>query len=102
MAVTNYQEVISPLSVSSVQNQPKVLLTCFQRVYALLCQIPSGRVSSYAALSRALSSSARAVGGALRRNPFAPDVPCHRIICADGVSYFLIIAMEENPSEPRR
>jgi methylated-DNA-[protein]-cysteine S-methyltransferase len=22
----------------------------------------------------------------LRRNPFAPEVPCHRIICADGVS----------------
>jgi len=57
-----------------------------KRVYALLCQIPSGKVSSYAALSKAISSSPRAVGGALRRNPFAPDVPCHRIICADGVS----------------
>ena len=22
----------------------------------------------------------------MRRNPFAPEVPCHRIICADGVS----------------
>ncbi|KAN0102926.1 methylated-DNA--cysteine S-met [Hyaloscypha variabilis] len=62
MAVTEYQE----------------------RVYALLCQIPKGRVSSYACLSKALSSSPRAVGGALRRNPFAPEVPCHRIICADG------------------
>ncbi|KAK0101158.1 hypothetical protein ONS95_012862 [Cadophora gregata] len=62
MAVTEYQE----------------------RVYALLRQIPSGRVSSYAELSRALSSSPRAVGGALRRNPFAPEVPCHRIICAGG------------------
>jgi methylated-DNA-[protein]-cysteine S-methyltransferase len=57
-----------------------------KRVYALLCQIPSGKVSSYAALSKAISSSPRAVGGALRRNPFAPEVPCHRIICADGVS----------------
>ncbi|TVY31647.1 Methylated-DNA--protein-cysteine methyltransferase [Lachnellula subtilissima] len=62
MAVTEYQE----------------------RVYALLLQIPSGKVSSYASLSTALASSPRAVGGALRRNPFAPDVPCHRIICADG------------------
>ncbi|KAG9232103.1 DNA binding methylated-DNA--cysteine S-methyltransferase [Amylocarpus encephaloides] len=55
-----------------------------ERVYTLLLQIPSGTVSSYAALSRALSSSPRAVGGALRRNPYAPRVPCHRIICADG------------------
>lgn len=56
------------------------------RVYTLLQQIPEGRVSTYAALSKALSSSPRAVGGALRRNPYAPRVPCHRIISADGVS----------------
>ncbi|TVY52309.1 Methylated-DNA--protein-cysteine methyltransferase [Lachnellula cervina] len=64
MAVTEYQE----------------------RVYALLLQIPHGKVSSYACLSAALgtNSSPRAVGGALRRNPFAPDVPCHRVICANG------------------
>ncbi|PMD28456.1 DNA binding methylated-DNA--cysteine S-methyltransferase [Hyaloscypha hepaticicola] len=55
-----------------------------ERVYALLCQIPKGKVSSYACLSKALSSSPRAVGGALRRNPFAPEVPCHRIINASG------------------
>ncbi|KAK5683041.1 hypothetical protein LTS10_004571 [Elasticomyces elasticus] len=54
------------------------------RVYALLNQIPRGKVSTYAALSKALDSSPRAVGGALRRNPFAPDVPCHRVISADG------------------
>lgn len=56
------------------------------RVYTLLQQIPEGRVSTYAALSKALGSSPRAVGGALRRNPYAPRVPCHRIISADGVS----------------
>lgn len=55
------------------------------RVYTLLQQIPEGKVSTYAALSNALGSSPRAVGGALRRNPFAPEVPCHRIISADGV-----------------
>ncbi|KAH6684689.1 DNA binding methylated-DNA--cysteine S-methyltransferase [Halenospora varia] len=60
-------------------------VTDFQeRVYTLLRQIPSGKVSSYAALSKALSSSPRAIGGALRRNPYAPEVPCHRVICADG------------------
>jgi O-6-methylguanine DNA methyltransferase len=31
-----------------------------------------------------LGSSPRAVGGALRNNPFAPTVPCHRIVAASG------------------
>jgi methylated-DNA-[protein]-cysteine S-methyltransferase len=31
-----------------------------------------------------LNSSPRAVGGALRCNPFAPEVPCHRVIASDG------------------
>jgi methylated-DNA-[protein]-cysteine S-methyltransferase len=64
-----------------------VKVTEFQsRVYELLSQIPEGKVSTYAAMSKALDSSPRAVGGACRRNPFAPQVPCHRVIQADGVS----------------
>lgn len=64
----------------------EVKVTEFQsRVYALLKQIPKGRISTYAEMAKALGSSPRAVGGALRVNPFAPEVPCHRIIQADGV-----------------
>ncbi|KEI40121.1 uncharacterized protein L969DRAFT_86746 [Mixia osmundae IAM 14324] len=62
-------------------------LTAFQwRVYDLLHSqiIPAGRVTSYESLARRLSSSPRAVGGALRRNPFAPVVPCHRVVKASG------------------
>jgi methylated-DNA-[protein]-cysteine S-methyltransferase len=63
-------------------------VTAFQeRVYTLLKQIPSGRVTTYAAMARALGSSPRAVGGALRVNPFAPEVPCHRCIASTGVRY---------------
>ncbi|TAQ90660.1 hypothetical protein B7494_g963 [Chlorociboria aeruginascens] len=81
MAVSEFQEVSHVLTLTSSEKETD---TKYQRVYALLLQIPAGKVSSYAALSRALSSSPRAVGGALRRNPYAPEVPCHRIICADG------------------
>ena len=35
-------------------------------------------------MSDFLNSSPRAVGNALRNNPFAPRVPCHRIVAADG------------------
>ncbi|KAF1815427.1 DNA binding methylated-DNA--cysteine S-methyltransferase [Eremomyces bilateralis CBS 781.70] len=60
-------------------------VTEFQtRVYALLQQIPEGKITSYAAMAKALGSSPRAVGGALRNNPFAPEVPCHRCIASTG------------------
>ncbi|KAL6703802.1 hypothetical protein ACN47E_009101 [Coniothyrium glycines] len=55
-----------------------------ERVYAALQQIPEGRVTTYAAISKALGSSPRAVGGALRVNPFCPEVPCHRCIASTG------------------
>ncbi|GAA5987143.1 hypothetical protein JCM5350_003860 [Sporobolomyces pararoseus] len=60
-------------------------VTAFQwRLYDLLLQVPPGKVSTYGQLSSILSSSPRAVGSALRNNPFAPFVPCHRIIATNG------------------
>ena len=46
-------------------------------------QVPPGRVTTYAGLARAAAGSARAVGSAMRRNPRAPEVPCHRVIRSD-------------------
>ncbi|KAF2399503.1 DNA binding methylated-DNA--cysteine S-methyltransferase [Trichodelitschia bisporula] len=69
-------------SINPKTNKP---VSAYQaRVWALLLQIPAGRIASYAALSRALQSSPRAVGGACRTNPFAPGVPCHRVISSTG------------------
>jgi O-6-methylguanine DNA methyltransferase len=56
-----------------------------ERVYTALQQIPEGKITSYAAMAKALGSSPRAVGGALRINPFAPEIPCHRCIASTGV-----------------
>lgn len=55
-----------------------------KRVWAALCAIPRGRFTTYALLSRHLGTSPRAVGNALRRNPFAPGVPCHRVVATGG------------------
>ncbi|KAK4175886.1 6-O-methylguanine DNA methyltransferase [Triangularia setosa] len=56
-------------------------ITSFERkVYHLLLTIPPGSFTTYALLSTHLKSSPRAVGNALRKNPFAPGVPCHRVI----------------------
>ncbi|KAJ5051842.1 uncharacterized protein L3040_001612 [Drepanopeziza brunnea f. sp. 'multigermtubi'] len=55
-----------------------------KRVLTTLCQVPRGRYTTYGAMAKHLSSSARAVGNALRNNPFAPEVPCHRVLASGG------------------
>ncbi|KPV76180.1 uncharacterized protein RHOBADRAFT_34801, partial [Rhodotorula graminis WP1] len=52
------------------------------QLYDLLLTVPPGSVTTYAQLATLLDSSARAVGSALRNNPFAPFVPCHRVIAS--------------------
>ena len=54
--------------------------------YQALLQIPVGKVLSYKDLACLIGKpkSARAVGGAMNRNPFAPQVPCHRVVNHDG------------------
>lgn len=61
-------------------------ITPFQRrVYLELLDIPRGQTITYGELARRIGCrSARAVGQALKRNPFAPEVPCHRVVAADG------------------
>jgi O-6-methylguanine DNA methyltransferase len=55
-----------------------------RRVFQALLRVPSGCVTTYGALAATIGcGSARAVGQALRRNPLAPDIPCHRAIRSD-------------------
>ncbi len=55
-------------------------------VLHLVKQIPMGRVTTYGALAKALGKpkAARAVGGALNKNPDPVRVPCHRVVRSDG------------------
>ena len=57
-----------------------------RRVYAAIQRIPRGQTRSYVWVARQLGTpgAARAVGQALKRNPFAPRVPCHRVVRSDG------------------
>ena len=63
--------------------------TAFQcRLWQALRAIPAGEVRRYGELSAQLASSARAVGGACRRNPVPIIVPCHRVVAASGAGGF--------------
>jgi methylated-DNA-[protein]-cysteine S-methyltransferase len=56
-----------------------------ERVYLFCRKIPKGKVSTYKELAHALGCKAyRAVGNAMNKNPYAPDVPCHRVVSANG------------------
>lgn len=56
-----------------------------ERCYQLLRKVPKGKVTTYKALAEALNTKAyRAVGNAMNKNPYAPEVPCHRVINASG------------------
>eukprot|EP00742_Colponemidia_sp_Colp-10_P005165 GILJ01005515.1.p1 GENE.GILJ01005515.1~~GILJ01005515.1.p1 ORF type:complete len:133 (+),score=14.73 GILJ01005515.1:31-429(+) len=60
-------------------------LTAFQtKIYRLLLQVPEGYVTTYKHLSQAAGvNSNQAIGQAMKRNPMAPMVPCHRVIKTD-------------------
>jgi methylated-DNA-[protein]-cysteine S-methyltransferase len=45
--------------------------------------IPVGYVSSYGSVAKAAGGSPRAVGNVMAANPFAPIVPCHRVVSSD-------------------
>ncbi|PYH83938.1 DNA binding methylated-DNA--cysteine S-methyltransferase, partial [Aspergillus uvarum CBS 121591] len=55
-----------------------------RRIYQTLLTVPAGRWTTYAALARHLGTSPRAIGAAMRLNPFAPEVPCHRVLGGAG------------------
>ena len=62
-------------------------LTLFEKaVYGAVMNIPLGEMRSYQWVARQIGrfKSARAVGNALNKNPYAPYIPCHRVIASDG------------------
>lgn len=59
----------------------------FERVYAIVRQIPEGKVTSYGAIAKALGTarSARMVGWAMNASHNLDDVPAHRVVNRKGL-----------------
>lgn len=56
-----------------------------ERCYKILKKVPKGKVTTYKELAKKLNMKAyRAVGNAMNKNPYAPIVPCHRVVKSDG------------------
>ena len=55
------------------------------KAYDLLRKVPEGRVTTYKELAHALGTKAyRGVGQAMKKNPYAPEVPWHRVVATSG------------------
>jgi len=55
-------------------------------VYHIVRKIPKGKVATYSQIAGLAGNpkAARAVGMCMKTNPFAPRVPCHRVVGVDG------------------
>ena len=55
-------------------------------VWRYLTKIPPGKVKTYKEIAIYLKkpNSARAIANACAKNPYAPTIPCHRVIRSDG------------------
>ena len=61
--------------------------TKFQiKVWKYLITIPKGQLRTYLDVAKAIRrpKAVRAVANAIGKNPYAPKVPCHRVIRSDG------------------
>ncbi len=69
-----------------------------KKVLKTTSTIPLGYVTSYGAISKAVGGGPRAVGNIMASNPFAPIVPCHRVVKADfrlgGYGFGLKVKMQ--------
>lgn len=58
----------------------------FERVYEVVRSVPAGKVTTYAAVAKAIQTrDARRVGQALHANPDSDKTPCHRVVFSDGM-----------------
>ena len=57
-----------------------------QKVWAYLMKIPRGSVKTYSQVAKDIGKplAIRAVANAIGKNPYAPKIPCHRVIRSDG------------------
>jgi len=79
---------LKPTSLpASVTEAMKKYPPFYQKVWLACARIPAGKTRTYGELAAEIGSpkAARAVARALSKNPFAPLVPCHRVVAKNGL-----------------
>ena len=73
-------------NVSNKHNQFRDYKTLRIQVYKKLLEVPSGKITTYGDLAKAvgLQNGQRIIGKIMNQNPYPSLVPCHRVIMSDG------------------
>jgi O-6-methylguanine DNA methyltransferase len=78
---------------TAIEEQKLRKLSPYQEaVLRLLAEVPEGKVVTYGSLAKAVAkrnprwspNASRAVGTAMKNNPCAPKIPCHRVVRSNG------------------
>jgi len=71
---------------TDIEHKMKSYSPFYQKVWKACAEIPRGETRSYGWIAHKIGHphAARAVGRALGANPFAPTIPCHRVVGASG------------------
>jgi O-6-methylguanine DNA methyltransferase len=74
--------VVPNYVISKIKSYPRFQ----QQVWLACAEIPAGQTRTYSWIAKKIGNpkASRAVGTALGKNPFAPIIPCHRVLRADG------------------
>jgi methylated-DNA-[protein]-cysteine S-methyltransferase len=62
--------------------------TDFEKIYTAARLIPKGKLATYKSIATVSGTLPRVVGFAMSKNPFAPIVPCHRVVASSGIGGF--------------
>jgi O-6-methylguanine DNA methyltransferase len=70
----------------AVRNRLAEYPSFYRKVWLECAKIPAGETKTYGWVAKKIGhpGAARAVGQALAKNPFAPEIPCHRVVRGDG------------------
>jgi len=91
-----YPSIVRDVIEGKLDNEDALRLLSFRgltpfegKVYEWLTKrVKRGEVISYGELAKALGTSPRAIGGAMKRNPYPIVVPCHRVVSKNGLGYY--------------
>lgn len=85
MQSTN-REMTTKIDFKQINEKMRSYPLFYRQVWLACAQIPEGETRTYGWIAEKIGhpKAARAVGQALAANPFAPTIPCHRVIGANG------------------
>ncbi|NJE26855.1 DUF1938 domain-containing protein [Thermococcus sp. MV5] len=93
---SSFPELVYKILIGDIENKKGLKDLSFEgttafekKVYDTLTKkVKRGEVITYGNLAKMLRSSPRAIGGAMKRNPYPIIVPCHRVIASNNIGNY--------------